>query len=156
MKGADRKELSSAEYFERARKLALKFKEKPHMPPFLEFDGGIRDGVNYKVLEGLRNPVNWSDAVRKANRRPRVYLDVRVDQSGNLEVRWASGPLKIYYRNDFNLLFGMGTEEWSSSSGRSRGELMYVPRFNDLVGGIMDMRHCIKRYCMPTQSALTS
>ncbi|MDF2797558.1 MAG: hypothetical protein K0R85_302 [Devosia sp.] len=127
--------LSSAEYFEMAKELYLGSDSRPNPTNFLSHNDEVRDGVNYKVLGELMSPPNWSEGVRRAQKKPRIYLDIRVNQLGNLEVRWAGGLLKIYYRSDFNLRFGMGTEEWRWSTGRSPGELMYVQGFRRLFEG---------------------
>src|SRR5690606_6046873 len=74
----------------------------------------------------------WSDKVIRQNRRPRVFIDARINQSRNLSVRWAEGVNGIFFPEDFDPRMLQGIQEGAWANYRSEGELMWVKGFGDL------------------------
>ena len=88
--------LSSANYLTLARKRQARGRVRLFNGFESILDEDVFRGlVHESYVETLLNPRNWSDKVRDAHGKPRVFIDAYVNQLGNLEVRSGGG-----YRNN--------------------------------------------------------
>lgn len=90
-------------------------------------------GVHEETVSRLLNPENWSEQVHLENRRPRVFVDTRINQAGNLSVRWARGAHSIFFPMDFEFRMLQGTADGFIAGERSNGELMWVQGFRERI-----------------------
>lgn len=82
-------------------------------------------GLNAEHVTILIDPSNWSPSVRDENRKPRVFLDARVNQKGNAEINWARGDRNILYDEDFLTRYADSARSYDSTPWRGLGELMW-------------------------------
>ncbi|RUU58239.1 hypothetical protein [Mesorhizobium sp. M2C.T.Ca.TU.002.02.1.1] len=82
-------------------------------------------GLNREHVYVLTNPLNWSAAVRNANRKARVFLDARINQRGNAEIGWTRGDHEILYDEDFLAGYAEAAQRHDAVPWRSLGELMW-------------------------------
>ena len=82
-------------------------------------------GLNKEHVAILIDPPNWSTAVRDENRKPRVFLDARINQKGNAEINWARGDHSILYDEDFLARYADSAQPYDSTPWRGVGELMW-------------------------------
>lgn len=141
--------LTSADYLELARKRCRTLRKSvaahySHLDYF-SYDDEVAD----RVVARLMDRANWSDNVIRQNKRPRVFIDARINQSRNLSVRWAEGVNGIFFPEDFDPQMLHGIQEGAWANYRSGGELMWVKGFGDLT-----FRAGADRECATVEKAL--
>ncbi|MER9868759.1 hypothetical protein NKJ35_16455 [Mesorhizobium sp. M0136] len=104
-------------------------------------------GVNARNVGLLLDPLGWSKLVTQQKRTPRVFLDARVNQSGNAEIVWARGDKGIVYEEDFLPAYLYAALSPNEGPGRGIGELIWVKDYERLVDNVAS-RQC------PTATAL--
>lgn len=82
-------------------------------------------GLNKEHVAILVDSRNWSVAVRNENRKPRAFLDVRINQKGNAEIGWARGDHEIVFDEDFLARYVDAARTYGAVPWRSLGELMW-------------------------------
>jgi hypothetical protein len=90
-------------------------------------------GLNQEHVDVLIYPANWSTAVRSENRKPRVFLDARINQKRNAEINWARGDHDIVYDEDFLARYAAAARSADSVPWRGIGELMWWKGYELLV-----------------------
>ncbi|MES0177918.1 hypothetical protein NKJ86_04870 [Mesorhizobium sp. M0025] len=90
-------------------------------------------GLNEEHVDVLIYPANWSAVVRQENRRPRLFLNSRINQKGNAEISWSRGEMDILYDEDFLAKYVSAAQSAASVTGRGIGELMWWKGFELLV-----------------------
>ncbi|AZO24974.1 MULTISPECIES: hypothetical protein [unclassified Mesorhizobium] len=101
----------------------------------LDWDG-YDCGLNREHVAILTDPPNWSAAVRDENRKPRVFLDARINQKGNAEINWARGDHSILYDEDFLARYAASARSYDSVPSRGLGELMWWRGYEQLVSNV--------------------
>ncbi|MER8483576.1 hypothetical protein [Mesorhizobium sp. M1322] len=100
-------------------------------------DAAYDCGLNKEHVDILIDPSNWSAAVRDENKKPRVFLDSRVNQRGNAEINWAGGDFDILYDEDFLTRYANSARSSHSVPWRGLGELMWWRGYELLVGDVI-------------------
>lgn len=113
--------MSSRDYLEMARQLV----GSREFWLDLSSDGFFDHAVHDRYIGYLLNPDNWAHA----DRPPRVFVDVYLNKSRNLEVRWGSGPRGIFFAEDFDPLMAVNATSGARGSLRPIGELMWIQSF---------------------------
>ncbi|TPK93890.1 hypothetical protein FJ934_16540 [Mesorhizobium sp. B2-4-12] len=99
-------------------------------------DEAYNCGLNKEHVDMLTDPANWSATLRDENRKPRVFLDARINQRGYAEINWARGDLEILYDEDFLANYAATARSPNAVSGRGLGELMWWRRYELLVSNV--------------------
>lgn len=94
-------------------------------------------GLNKEHVLILIDPANWSAAVRDENRQPRVFLDSRINQKGNVEINWGRGDHDILYDEDFLARYAVSARSYDSVPWRGLGELMWWKGYELLVSNVI-------------------
>lgn len=117
--------MSSRDYLVLARRLVGQGSLLMDLSSDEFFDYAVHD----RYVGYLLDPENWAHP----NRRPRVFVHSRMNQSGNLEVRWGSNPIRIFFPEDFDPGMALAATSRANGSLRPIGELMWVSGFQSIV-----------------------
>ncbi|UDL87271.1 hypothetical protein LGH82_18935 [Mesorhizobium sp. PAMC28654] len=126
--------VSSADYLAIARKRHSAGRSKIY--PDLKWmlvNAAFDFGIQPRHVDLLLDPLGWSELVIQQKRTPRVFLDARVNQSGNAEIVWARGDKGILYEEDFVRPYLHAAQSPSEGPGRGIGEVMWAKGFERLV-----------------------
>lgn len=123
--------LSSADYLALARKRARTKDLPTKLGWMLDWDG-FDFGVHRKHVDQLLDRDNWSAAVIREGRKPRVFIDAYVNQSVNVEIRAVGGRYGIYFETDFARHFLREAKAGHYGPHRSAGEIMWIRGFGDV------------------------
>lgn len=125
--------ISSAAYLEIARKRSRIYKipEIRMVKSILEYDR-VDFGVNRSHVEELLDPRSWNDILIQEGRKPRVFLDAYVNQSGNAEIRCLGGSQGIFFKKDFDWEYFSNATLGAYGSNRSLGELAWFKDYSTL------------------------
>ncbi|MDQ6437562.1 hypothetical protein RB623_26210 [Mesorhizobium sp. LHD-90] len=136
--------LSSADYFDLACKRA-RYGDVPKSFEWVSEHGSFDFGAAPKHVEWLLNQDNWSDDIVKGNRKPRVFIDVYVNQSGNVEIRSIGGHYSIYFDDDFTRFFIIHATAGNQGSRRSLGEIMWMQDFGRLYSYVVGQKNPVAK-----------
>lgn len=130
--------ISSSDYLALARERHLAGTSKliEELSWMLDYDA-YDCGLDKKHVAILLDPLNWSAAVRNENRRPRVFLDARVNQKGNAEINSARGDHEILFDEDFVARYAASARSYDSVPWRGLGELMWWKGYELLVSNVI-------------------
>ena len=93
-------------------------------------------GLNREHVDVLINPANWNSTVRDEKRKPRVFLQARVNQKGNAEINFGRGDYDVLYSEDFLASYAAAAHSASSGPWRGIGELMWWKGYELLVSSV--------------------
>ncbi|TIO28989.1 hypothetical protein [Mesorhizobium sp.] len=133
--------ISSADYLAIARKRHIAgrsniFPELKWMMDNAAFDFGVQP----RHVDLLLDPLGWSELVGQQKRQARVFLDARVNQSGNAEIGWARGEKGILYEEDFVRPYLHAAQSPNEGPGRGIGEVMWIDGYRTLVDNVICRR----------------
>lgn len=138
--------ISSAAYLEIARK-----RSRIHKVPgismvrsILEYDR-VDFGVNSGHVESLLNRGSWNDALVREGRKPRVFLDAYVNQSGNAEIRCVGGSQRILFKKDFAWEYFARATSGAYGAHRSLGELAWFTDYHNLCTAVVMQRSTVAK-----------
>lgn len=134
--------ISSAAYLEIARKRSRIYRT-PNIrmvKSILEYDR-VDFGVDRKHVEELLDPRSWNDVLIHEGRKPRVFLDAFVNQSGNAEIRCLGGSQRILFKKDFDWEYYARATSGAYGANRSVGELAWFTDYHTLCTAVV-MNKC--------------
>lgn len=134
--------ISSAAYLEIARKRSRihKIPNIRMVKSILEYDC-VDFGVDRNHVEELLDPKSWNDVLIHEGRKPRVFLDAYVNQSGNAEIRCLGGSQRILFKKDFDWEYFAHATSEAYGSHRSLGELAWFKGYDTLRTAVV-MKKC--------------
>lgn len=137
-------------YLKLAKRAAEKSPLHPHEITLLDdVERGLIETGD--ILLELISPESWSEALRKAGRRPRIMLNANVNHLGNFQIGISlhNHSPEVNLIDDYTLALRQGLATgWSSGYSRPRIEVAYFKGVGRLLTELGDHHTDVHRYCV--------